>query len=161
MWRVLASPADFVEWSEAFMPSVFQQGGGRILSVPTVSDRSDARICHLDGLLLSKAWALRSCSGVLGRAGVGTNLTDAWCASADEHYAGMSLHIFSYELTHLFRPMISNIRRIWDVLTVWRYSHAVFIVLRAAASWMASDYVGSHWLHSFALLCLDHTERTD
>jgi hypothetical protein len=24
-----------------------------------------------------------------------------------------------------------------------------------AASWMAEDYVGSHWLHSFALLALD------
>ena len=24
-----------------------------------------------------------------------------------------------------------------------------------AASWKAADYVGSHWLHSFALLALD------
>ena len=24
-----------------------------------------------------------------------------------------------------------------------------------AASWRAADYVGSHWLHSFALLALD------
>ena len=51
-------------WVRDFMPSLFPHPSSTsapsddgsllpsLLRVPTVSDRSDARICHLDGLLL-------------------------------------------------------------------------------------------------------------
>jgi hypothetical protein len=67
MLRVLATPAEFRKWARDLMPSLLsedqEEAEEPILRIPTVSDRSDARICHLDGLLLSKAWNLRSSSG--------------------------------------------------------------------------------------------------
>ena len=134
--RVKGSAAGFTDWVRDFMPSLLAQNSNlqdtlaetpssasssssssssapapAILGIPAVSDRSDARICHLDGLLLSKAWHLRCCARELSLGGVAPAVTDGLLAAADAHYE--------------------------------------------AASWMATDYVGSHWLHSFALLALD------
>ena len=83
-----------------------------LLSVPTILDRTDARLCHLDGLMLSKAWALRGCADALEQSnGTPAPILAELRAAADAHYA--------------------------------------------AARWQTDEYVGSHWLHSFALLALD------
>ena len=73
----------------------------------TVSDRSDGKIAHLDGLNLSRAWNLRSASRALGDHPA-QELLDA---RAQEH-------------------------------------------LEAAMPHVAVDYMGEHWLASFALLAL-------
>jgi hypothetical protein len=95
MARVL--PADeFGRWFEAYLPRL-SQSEPRTLFIPaTVSDRSDGKIAHLDGLNLSRAWCWRS----LGYA----EPAEAHLASALPHLAG--------------------------------------------------DYMGEHWLVSFALLAL-------
>ncbi|MFM7349909.1 MAG: DUF2891 domain-containing protein [Erythrobacter sp.] len=72
----------------------------------TVSDRSDGKIAHLDGLNLSRAWCLRAISAKLGAA-----------HAADLH-------------------------RLAD-------RH-----LEAALPHVEGDYMGEHWLASFALLAL-------
>ena len=73
----------------------------------TVSDRSDGKIAHLDGLNLSRAWCLREISGALG--------------------------------DHLQRALL-----------VTRAEEHI----EAAMPHVAGDYMGEHWLASFALLAL-------
>jgi len=54
MARVM--PADqFLPWLRAFLPSLFDNGS---IEPANVSDRSDPKIVHLDGLNLSRAWSL-------------------------------------------------------------------------------------------------------
>jgi hypothetical protein len=58
MRRVLA-PADYARWLDGFLPEL-GRGGPKSLSMPAVvTDRSDPRIVHLDGLNLSRAWCFR------------------------------------------------------------------------------------------------------
>ena len=75
----------------------------------TVSDRSDGKIAHLDGLNLSRAWCWRGIAAALG--------ADAPIAPIAEQAA----------LAHL----------------------------DAALPHIAGDYMGEHWLASFALLALE------
>ncbi len=73
----------------------------------TVSDRSDGKIAHLDGLNLSRSWCLSEIAQSLGRGDRANRLRDL----ADRH-------------------------------------------LEAALPHVAGDYMGEHWLASFALLAL-------
>ncbi|MCL9997933.1 MAG: DUF2891 domain-containing protein [Erythrobacter sp.] len=73
----------------------------------TVSDRSDGKIAHLDGLNLSRAWCLREIASALGR----TDSADPLQCLARDHLAAALPHV-------------------------------------------AGDYMGEHWLASFALLAL-------
>lgn len=62
MSRVM-EPGDFARW---FDQLVIANGWLERECLPvTVSDRSDGKIAHLDGLNLSRAWCLRSIAGVL------------------------------------------------------------------------------------------------
>ncbi len=73
----------------------------------TVSDRTDGKIAHLDGLNLSRAWCLREIAARLDDQGARTALMQR----ADAH-------------------------------------------LEAALPHVAGDYMGEHWLASFAMLAL-------
>lgn len=73
----------------------------------TVSDRSDGKIAHLDGLNLSRAWCLRGIAAALGRSGP----RDSLQRLAEDHLAAALPHV-------------------------------------------EGDYMGEHWLASFALLAL-------
>ncbi|MGE5127666.1 MAG: DUF2891 domain-containing protein [Betaproteobacteria bacterium] len=57
MRRVLA-PAEYGRWLEAFLPSLPREGRGDWLAPGRVSDPSDPKLVHLDGLNLSRAWML-------------------------------------------------------------------------------------------------------
>ena len=57
MSRVL-SPAAFAPWLAAFLPDIPKDGGAAWLTPAVVSDPSDPRLAHLDGLNLSRAWML-------------------------------------------------------------------------------------------------------
>jgi hypothetical protein len=74
-----------------------------------VSDRSDGKIAHLDGLNLSRAWCWRLILDAL----------------PDDHPLGARA-----------RPALSQL-------------------LASALPHVAGDYMGEHWLASFALLALD------
>lgn len=56
MSAVLASD-QYPDWLERFLPDL--EHAQRLLSPAEVSDRSDPKIAHLDGLNLSRAWCLR------------------------------------------------------------------------------------------------------
>lgn len=99
------SPSAFAPWFEAL---VMANGWLERACRPVfVSDRSDGKIAHLDGLNLSRAWCLRTIGGTIAHEGTQAVLSRL----ADEHLA-------------------------------------------AALPQVAGDYMGEHWLASFALLAL-------
>ena len=103
MGRTLGG-AEFSAWFAAFLPRL-DAGQPRTLFEPViVSDRSDPKIAHLDGLNLSRAWCWRSIARRLdGHAGFEEN--------AERHLATALPHL-------------------------------------------GDDYMGEHWLATFALLAL-------
>jgi hypothetical protein len=99
---------DFTVWFDRFLPRL-ERGEPTALFEPVrVSDRSDGRIAHLDGLNLSRAWCWRELARTLPSDHPSTDLC---LAAADRHLAA--------GLPHL-----------------------------------EGDYMGEHWLASFALLAL-------
>jgi hypothetical protein len=55
LMREVLQEDEFRPWLAGFLPD----GLGPLAQPPTVPDRSDAQFAHLDGLSLSRAWALR------------------------------------------------------------------------------------------------------
>ena len=111
MSRVL-SKAAFQTWFDAFLPEAV---GGRPESLFTpaiVSDRSDGKIAHLDGLNLSRAWCWRAIAARLGP-------THPVSAAAERT-----------ALEHL----------------------------EACLPHVTGDYMGEHWLATFALLAIQPRE---
>jgi hypothetical protein len=107
MRRVL-DPPGFRAWFQAFLPDAAVSLPATLFAPATVSDRSDGKIAHLDGLNLSRAWCWRSIAGALSPADpVRAVALDA----AERHLAASLPHV-------------------------------------------AGDYMGEHWLASFALLAL-------
>lgn len=105
MREVLPGP-EFRVWLAAFLPD----GLGSLATPPSVPDRSDAQFSHLDGLSLSRAWALRRIASALSEEDL---LRAEVTATAERHLkAGL--------------PQVTG-----------------------------GDYVGEHWLASFAALALD------
>jgi len=110
MRRVLA-PAEFPAWLHAFLP----RGLPPSLQHPAiVSDRSDGKLAHLDGLNLSRAWCLRAVAAALP---AGDPLVPQLAASADAHAAAGMAHVAT------------------------------------------GDYMGEHWLASFAVYLLGTASR--
>ncbi len=99
----------FLDWLDGFLPGL-ARGRPASLFVPAdVSDRTDGKIVHLDGLNLSRAWCLSSLASTLAE-------QDRVAAEAMQGAAARHL--------------------------------------RAALPHVAGDYMGEHWLASFAALAL-------
>jgi hypothetical protein len=106
MHRILPQD-EFRAWFGDFLPDL-AAGEPRSLFVPaTVSDRSDGKIAHLDGLNLSRAWCWRRLAPALE-----PELAELARRTAEEH-------------------------------------------LDASLPHVAGDYMGEHWLATFALLALE------
>jgi hypothetical protein len=58
--------AEFGAWFADFLPRLAQAEPATLCAPATVSDRSDGKIAHLDGLNLSRAWCWRSLAPRLG-----------------------------------------------------------------------------------------------
>jgi hypothetical protein len=104
-----AHPALFPIWFEQFLPRVAARQPAALFAPAIVSDRSDGKIAHLDGLNLSRAWCWRELGSLLP-----PNERAIAESAADDHVAAALPHI-------------------------------------------AGDYMGEHWLASFALLALLET----
>jgi len=96
----------FPIWFEQFLPRVAAREPATLFIPATVSDRSDGKIAHLDGLNLSRAWCWKRIAPLLPPAEGAVAE-----AAADEHLAAAMPHL-------------------------------------------SGDYMGEHWLASFALLAL-------
>ena len=66
MRRVLGTAA-FRSWFARFLPQLAQRRPATLFAPAKVSDRSDGRIVHLDGLNLSRAWCWRRIAESLSR----------------------------------------------------------------------------------------------
>lgn len=108
LMRRAMEPAAFREWFDAFLPELSQRRPATLFQPAGVSDRSDGKIAHLDGLNLSRAWCWREIAVALPS-------TDPRRALALE---------------------------------------AARAHLDAALPHVTGDYMGEHWLASFALLAL-------
>ncbi|MDG2292069.1 MAG: DUF2891 domain-containing protein [Phycisphaerales bacterium] len=109
----LLDPSEFELWLDRTMP-----GLGRDAALGPVSprDRSDGRLCHLDGLNLSRAWMLRDIAARLEaddvrlrplEASAGEHQTAGLVGVSGEYYAGSHwLGTFAAYLLH--RRMVSS-----------------------------------------------------
>jgi len=64
MARVLPQK-DYTKWLARFLPQVPRNGSTKWLPIGIVTDRSDPRLAHLDGLNLSRAWMLEKIASAL------------------------------------------------------------------------------------------------
>nr|WP_294520088.1 DUF2891 domain-containing protein [uncultured Rhodopila sp.] len=103
-------PAErFLPWLDRFLPDIADGRPTALFRPAAVTDRSDGKIAHLDGLNLSRAWCWRSLAAAL---------------PPDDPR----------------RPVMLR---------------AAELHLDAALPHLADDYMGEHWLASFAVLALD------
>ena len=106
--RRLLPVEEFRPWLAAFLPRAAQRQPASLFTPATVSDRSDGKIAHLDGLNFSRAWCWREIAASLPAAHPLAAVAEA---TAGEHMAASLPHV-------------------------------------------AGDYMGEHWLASFALLAI-------
>lgn len=67
MRRVLP-PARFATWLTGFLPQIPRTASTRWLPIGVVTDKSDGKLAHLDGLNLSRAWMLEGIASGLPKA---------------------------------------------------------------------------------------------
>ena len=96
MRRVL-SREEFARWFDAYLPAMSHGQPANLLTIAVVTDRSDPQLGHLDGLNLSRAWAMWNIAaalppGVPARAflvdAAHTHAKDALQHVATGHYEG-------------------------------------------------------------------------
>ncbi len=83
MARLLPA-AEFAAWRDRFLPRLAQEEPAALFTPARVSDRTDGRIVHLDGLNLSRAWCWRA----LGREAAAARHLAASLDHVDGHYMG-------------------------------------------------------------------------
>jgi len=81
MRRVLAPPA-YADWLRAFLPQIPADGTSAWLEPAVVTDPSDPKLAHLDGLNLSRAWML---DGIVGGLPASDIRRPSLQAAADRH----------------------------------------------------------------------------
>ena len=108
MRRILPDVA-FRKWFAGFLPRAGKGEPRALFDPAVVSDRTDGKIAHLDGLNLSRAWCWRGIAGALDE----KDPARAAALNAAERHLAVAL------------PQVSG-----------------------------GDYMGEHWLASFALLAL-------
>ena len=106
--RRLMDPDKFGGWFARFLPRIAEREPAALFRPATVSDRSDGKIAHLDGLNLSRAWCWRSLARSFPESDVRKPIA---LETADAHLAASLPHV-------------------------------------------TGDYMGEHWLATFALLAL-------
>jgi hypothetical protein len=81
---------DFPRWFAHFLPRMADRQPATLFTPATVSDRSDGKIAHLDGLNLSRAWCWREIAVLLdeARRSVAQASAQVHLASALPHIAG-------------------------------------------------------------------------
>ena len=109
LMRRVMKPAEFAEWFHRFLPGIRRGDPKPLLNPAIVTDRSDPKLVHLDGLNLSRAWCMRSIAGALSPKDSARKIL---IESANRHARAALAHVAS------------------------------------------GDYMGEHWLASFAVFLL-------
>ena len=92
LMRRVMKPAEFATWFHKFLPGVAKGGPPSLLQPAIVTDRSDPKLVHLDGLNLSRAWCMRSIAAALP---VNDPARKILSAAADKHAAAALAHVAS------------------------------------------------------------------
>jgi hypothetical protein len=96
MRRVLA-PGEFATWLRAFLPQIPPNGRADWLAPGIVTDRTDPKLAHIDGLNLSRAWMLEGIASGLPKgdrrgaallAAAASHRSAALPAVTGDHYEG-------------------------------------------------------------------------
>jgi hypothetical protein len=91
MRRVMPA-REFATWFHRFLPDVAKGGPAALLQPATVTDRSDPKLVHLDGLNLSRAWCMRSIAAALPAGDPARNILSV---AADKHASAALAHVAS------------------------------------------------------------------
>ncbi|MGH7670330.1 MAG: DUF2891 domain-containing protein [Gemmatimonadaceae bacterium] len=90
--RQMMPPRGFAQWLARFLPRIAEREPATLFRVVHVSDRSDGKIAHLDGLNLTRAWCWRSIAAALpptdARVAVAREAADRHLAAGLPHVAG-------------------------------------------------------------------------
>lgn len=99
LMRKILDPANFRTWFRRFAPTLKGGSAKSILTPAVVSDRSDPKIVHLDGLNLSRAWCM---FGIASSLPANDPLRSILIASAKKHADDALAHVASgnYEGEH-------------------------------------------------------------
>ncbi|MFC4348956.1 DUF2891 domain-containing protein [Kordiimonas lipolytica] len=97
LMRRVMNQADFAVWLGRFLPRIPRNGKGDWLEPAIVKDATDGKLVHLDGVNLSRAWALEGIASALPQgdprkasllAAASIHKDTGIKAVSDEHYAG-------------------------------------------------------------------------
>jgi hypothetical protein len=92
LMRRVMKPAEFRRWFHRFLPQLTMQGSRNLLRPAIVTDRTDPKLVHLDGLNLSRAWCMRSIVSALPAADASRRVL---AESARAHAADALAHVAS------------------------------------------------------------------
>ena len=92
LMRRVMKPAEFAGWFRRFLPGVAKGSPAALLQPAIVTDRSDPKLVHLDGLNLSRAWCMRSIAQALP---ANDPARAVLSESADKHAAAALAHVAS------------------------------------------------------------------
>jgi hypothetical protein len=67
LMRRVMNQGEFARWFHRFLPGVSRNQPRALLEPAIVTDRTDPKLVHLDGLNLSRAWCMRSIANALPR----------------------------------------------------------------------------------------------
>ena len=92
LMRRVMKPREFAAWFHRFLPEVAKGGPASLLQPAIVTDRTDPKLVHLDGLNLSRAWCMRSIAAALS---ANDPAKKVLAASAEKHAAAALAHVAS------------------------------------------------------------------
>ena len=92
LMRRVMKPNEFASWFHKFLPEVAKGGPKALLQPAIVTDRSDPKLVHLDGLNLSRAWCMRSIALALPASDPARKVLSS---SADQHANAARAHVAS------------------------------------------------------------------
>ena len=92
LMRRVMEPQEFATWFHRFLPGVAKGNPAALLTPAIVTDRTDPKLVHLDGLNLSRAWCMRSIASVLPAK---DRARAVLSAAAEKHAAAALAHVAS------------------------------------------------------------------
>jgi len=92
LMRRVMKPEEFATWFHRFLPGVAKGDPASLLEPAIVTDRSDPKLVHLDGLNLSRAWCMRSIAAALPQ---NDPARKSLSTAADKHAAAALAHVAS------------------------------------------------------------------
>jgi len=92
LMRRVMKPAEFANWFHRFLPLASQNKPASLLQPAIVTDRTDPKLVHLDGLNLSRAWCMLSIASVLPAR---DPARAALLTAAEKHYTAALAHVAS------------------------------------------------------------------